>query len=1606
LVVAFQEHLLGVGSSSSWLLNPQMNLSWSQGLELRKKKKGGPSPKSRQSPTSQSGGDTLPSISRGPGSPNAGRLCHSASEPSLRSITAQRIADVVERQTEPTKIQEARLEFSRVSKQYRSHVKAHDDAEHLGVQGVQGFRLYLQKKFGSIVAGWRVMDKDHNGRLSFYEFCNACRDMGYAGNLKRLWADLDVNLNGLVSLVEVDPRVGKTVGKFKIALIQKYGDMLTAWQKGIDMNNNGKIEEKEIAECLERLGLQGEIDSKKLFRMLSFHGGHGLTLQEFDPDAYNRWQSGDLTGIHAERSLEMQDLKDEFGDEIEVPPSLLERHDPEAVLKWRAKLKQESKNDVKAAYLRDNGLRLGLHTVDGFKQALINRCGSLLGAWREALDLDGNSRVTFGEFCLALERLGFHGDVSGLWKQLVVDGVFWKDVMNKENLKRLDDLNESSRRLSALEAKQQAATAEEEEDPEQAYQARKAAQAAQEREKQISRLKAKITLLKQEYTGPANTTEEKHLLAEAKLYYVDLDPETDALLAQLREKFVAAQGNMLLAWLKALDTNGSGMVTLQEFDAALKGVGFSGDPEALFMKMKPDLSRSFLTLQDWDTRAYRALSRGDYRMLTEDPSVAAGAGSPPAKPTEMSFHERQSSGFHFQVKMALSVAEREDYAKRHKLANVPAHLIDTAEEFELLCKRTYGSMIAAWRHCLDLDSNGKLTFGEFCKALRRIGYGGDMSKLWQKYGGPEKMHLALKDLDPEADELVNSFLTMLASQYGTLDDAWKLGFGKDPNETVDEQLLTEACQKLGYGFSPKKLWRCLQPTPGKQQITIWDLDPSCTRKKQRGEEAFIRVPKSPISAPSVPRKAFGQEYLQRQREKAKESNSLPSQKKDAAVAKAGVESLPQLRQVLRAKHGTTVAAWRMAMDPKMCGYISFGNFVLVVQDCNFTGNVKALWKVIACTEVAQRPNAAGGAEQKEDKPAFVASFKDIDPASQKMLDDFREQLLAKFGCLLTAWRDGIDEAGFGRVGWNDFEKACANHGFNAKDLKKVYKALLSRIGQLSLGQEDFSALLIGVREEDREIMWAGEAPVPQPSPVAEEAAGSASPSGTMPPGGSTRQPLVSPRLYKAGAKGDGKGRVQSLLQESHGQDKVISTVDGLKRLLISKYGSLFAAWRTVLDGDHNGIMANIDFTMACRHLGIRAVGRLWMELDPQNTGHVKLKDFDPDADEIISELRTLLLTQSKNLKMAWRMTFDPSQTRRVEKDAFVKGCEELGFKCHPADKAFKLLRPEAGRHHLCFEDLFHNSNRNDNLTREELQAQANIRVKALKDGIAYSAAVEKADAAIKAAARKSGGDDSAGDDNDFGATYEPDYTYGSYDDGSPPTSPYNGTYGDTYGDSYGSNSGLVDQIPSDPSTESLGADNDDGTSGPDVVASPNDGLGGEASSASATDNATAAPSATDSATAASTAAPAKEAPKEDDAAVAEAPAAEETPKEEAAPAEEAPKKEAAPADATATEEAPKEVAAPAEVPIAEEPPKEAVSPAPAAETPKEEAAPAEAPAAEETPKEEAAPAEEAPKEEAAPADAPATEEAPKPCRRRPSRRASADSEHAPPSFLALEAYSP
>lgn len=1051
-----------------------------------------------------------------------------------------------------------RLEMSTVQKQLFKDCRNIDDVEFWGAQGVRGFRIYLKKVFGSIIAGWRALDLDRNGRLSFYEFCNACRRMGYHGNLKQLWKQLDVNLNGFVSLAEIDPVAGQALGTFKLHLMKHYGDMLTAWTTGLDKNGSGRIEEHEIRVCLKEMGLN--LDAEKLFSMLRMgRGGKGVTLADFSPDAAQRFYTSDFKGLLSGPDTEFLEDLHGIGQEFPWPEDIVNHPATGGAREWRLELENRDKAKWQDRIAAVKKLGAGIQTPDGFRKALVMRCGSLLGAWNQALDLDGNGRLTFGEFCHAVRRLGYEGNLKALFAELDADG-------------------------------------------------------------------------------------------KGVILFQDIDKETDEQLTDLRAKLLAKHENMIQAWINEFDKDRTGCVTEERFLRACKSVAYAGDAKKLFKHMQPESSRTFLTLKDFDTKAYMALCRGDFRMITEKEGFNRHENYHHNNLSEMSFDERMTSGFYHQIRRAWNEARREEFAKAVKTANAPEHLADSAEDFKVLCVRKYGSMLKAWRDCLDWDHNGKLTFNEFCGALRRLGYAGDFRALWYQFDVDRRGFLSLEDLDKESNELITSFLKLLGEKYGDLDNAWREGFGKDPHDSIDLAALTKVCGELAYPHDVSKLFKQLQPLSNHSKhmlskgmllgITIWNIDPQCSRKRARGDKADIIA------------------------SKAKGSPVSPSGMKEASHQLAVNSPARALQQAMKTKYGSTATAWRAAFDPNGLGSVSFTAFMRGAQDISYQGNFKQLWQDFG-GQTSSRP--------VETLPKLNSiTFREIDADGQAALDEARQAFIQRFGSLRMAWQKEFHPSKETVVHEANFVSSC---GKMVKKPNRLFRLIRGYPGQSSLTCDDFKcALLLGVPPTEHDKQWAGESNIDSP-----------------------QSSLTSPSQFRGQWSScqdlQHRSRIEGMAESENRLDLVIDSIAAFKSMLTTKYGSVFSAWGRVLDTDRNGFMSRNEFTKACQNHGVRAIRRLWMELGEMgDLKRVSFKDLDPETAEAFEEFEKLLILKYGTALQGWRQCFEKPAPANVtvDEEKFVRQCNALGYR-GDARMLFKATRPDPGINVRTYEDLWYHA---------------------------------------------------------------------------------------------------------------------------------------------------------------------------------------------------------------------------------------------------------------------------------------------------------------------------
>jgi len=607
-------------------------------------------------------------------------------------------------------------------------------------------------------------------------------------------------------------------------------------------------------------------------------------------------------------------------------------------------------------------------------------------------------------------------------------------------------------------------------------------------------------------------------------------------------------------------------------------------------------------------------------MISENNSETRG-------PLDMTFEERQNKGFFFQIRRSWEASQRDEFKSACKTANEPDHRIDNVEGFHALCIRKCGCIMGAWRNVLDADHNGKITYGEFCKGARQLGYAGSIKQLWMSLDVDNNGYISLHELDPKVHTMVVHFLALLSEKYGTLDRAWRKGFGKDPHGACDLQELEKVCQVLDYTEAdPKVLFNSLQPIPGRGLISIWDLDPECSRKRARGQNAALIEPEA-ARRPTVSAVLASSTSP---RDRIPSMDTLPSQFTMSTLL-AGQSTLQYLRQVLRKHYSSTAAAWRTALDPNFIGHTSFATFCNALKDASFYGSVKNLWQ-----EVCQNPEGH-------------CTFTDLDSESAAVLDAFRDQLVAQYGSISQGWQQALDPENSTRVDEASFNARLAQ-SLQTRTPKKLFNLLRAHHGQRSILLEDLRALLITVTAIDHSRLWSKDGPrLADPTPRA----------------------LVDARI-----------------SEEKGMYKEVVTLKDFKKSLVRTYGSLWAAWFRSLDTDQNGLVTQNDFTRACLVLGNKNVRQFWNEMDSAGKGQIIFADFDPPGAQAYDQLKGLLVQKFGSMVEGFRQGLDRQKNKQVDLTIFKEQLQSH-FGIPPADgeKLFKRLKGEAGRSFLSIEDI-------------------------------------------------------------------------------------------------------------------------------------------------------------------------------------------------------------------------------------------------------------------------------------------------------------------------------
>jgi len=137
---------------------------------------------------------------------------------------------------------------------YPPWLRANPDPE-----GMVKFKQQLLHKYrNNAIAAWHKLDKDGHMRMSWDQFCSACKREGIdIDQLAGVWRALDKNLSGWISMHEMFPQEYKLLVVFKDHCKEVHGHSVVKALDKIDRRLS-KISYNEFKEFLQPMGLDGD----------------------------------------------------------------------------------------------------------------------------------------------------------------------------------------------------------------------------------------------------------------------------------------------------------------------------------------------------------------------------------------------------------------------------------------------------------------------------------------------------------------------------------------------------------------------------------------------------------------------------------------------------------------------------------------------------------------------------------------------------------------------------------------------------------------------------------------------------------------------------------------------------------------------------------------------------------------------------------------------------------------------------------------------------------------------------------------------------------------------------------------------------------------------------------------------------------------------------------------------------------------------------------------------------------------------------------------------------------------------------------------------------
>mmetsp|Transcript_165702 Transcript_165702/g.532002 ORF Transcript_165702/g.532002 Transcript_165702/m.532002 type:complete len:740 (-) Transcript_165702:27-2246(-) len=145
-------------------------------------------------------------------------------------------------------------------------------------QSAEEVKAMLLKKYKTWLKAWRhALDTDSSNRCNYDEFEEACKKIGYHGDVPGAWRHLDREWSGVITLREIDTQSSEVLKSFKVWCETEFGSVRSAF--GVfDATGDQDVTYREFRRSCRTYGFEGQTHA--LFHALDVEGSGALQMEE------------------------------------------------------------------------------------------------------------------------------------------------------------------------------------------------------------------------------------------------------------------------------------------------------------------------------------------------------------------------------------------------------------------------------------------------------------------------------------------------------------------------------------------------------------------------------------------------------------------------------------------------------------------------------------------------------------------------------------------------------------------------------------------------------------------------------------------------------------------------------------------------------------------------------------------------------------------------------------------------------------------------------------------------------------------------------------------------------------------------------------------------------------------------------------------------------------------------------------------------------------------------------------------------------------------------------------------------------------------------------